>query len=141
MPTFRRIRRSIAALLLVVYLPSCHHYVPIQEVTPQEYIAAKHPKQVRLTVNDLTHGLHRLELITPSVGPGDSLTGLPRGGEAPVTVALSSIERCEVRASDRNRTAGAAAGGVVVVGLVAAVAVLVVVGRVVVCGMDPQGCD
>jgi hypothetical protein len=28
MQTFRRIRRTIAAVLLVLYLPRCYHWVP-----------------------------------------------------------------------------------------------------------------
>ncbi|MDH4045096.1 MAG: hypothetical protein OEY20_13380 [Gemmatimonadota bacterium] len=126
MRTFRRIRRSIAGLVLVLYLPACHTYVPLQEMTPQEYIATKHPKQVRLTLNDVTHGLHRLELLTPSVGPGDSLTGLPRGADAPVTVALSTIERLEVRESNPSGTTGAVVGGLAVVGVGVLVAYLLV---------------
>jgi hypothetical protein len=127
MPTFRRIRRSIAAILLVLYLPGCQHYVTPRGMTPQEYIAAKHPKQVRLTVNDITHGLHRFELLAPSVGPGDSLTGLPRPEDPPVTVAISAIERFEFRESNPSGTFGLVLGGAAVVGIVA-LAVYVAVG-------------
>ncbi|MDH4045404.1 MAG: hypothetical protein OEY20_13390 [Gemmatimonadota bacterium] len=109
MPTFRRFRRRLAAVLLVVYVAACHHYVPLQEMTPEAYVASKHPKQVRLTLNDITHGLHRLELLTPSV-----------------TVALSTIERVAVREYDSSGTTGAVLGGMAVAGVVALVAVLLV---------------
>jgi len=101
MRTFRRIRHSIAAFLLILYLPACHHYVTPKGVTPQEYIVAKHPKRVRVTLADAS----RLTLGEPWVS-ADSLGGrlLPardsQGSviqpEAPTwAVPLSDVRRLE----------------------------------------------
>lgn len=119
MHTFRRIRRTVAGIVLVLYLPACHHWVQPEGVTPQEYVAKKQPDKVRLTVSDLAHGLYRLELLTPSLGPGDSLTGLPRGEAARIAIAWSTIERFEVRESNPTGTFGLVMGGVAVGSLVA----------------------
>jgi hypothetical protein len=126
MPMFRRTRRALASVLLIVYLPACHHYLTPEGITPQEYIATRQPKQVRLTVNDITRGLRRFELLAPALGPGDSLTGLPRGEAARVTLAWSTIERFEARESNPTGTTGAVLGGVAVAGLVAVAVVAVI---------------
>ena len=125
MQTFRS-RRAVATVLLALYLPACTHWVEPQGITPQEYVATKHPNRVRLTVNNITHGLHQLELLAPSVGPGDSLTGFPGGASPLVTVALSAIERLEVHESNPSGTTGAVLGGAAVAGLVALAIVAVI---------------
>jgi hypothetical protein len=119
MRPYPRIRRSIAAILLVLYLPACHHWVQPNDVTPQAYIATKHPSKVRLTVNDTAHGLHRFELLAPSVVQGDSLTGVPRVGAPPVTIAIGAIEQFESHESNPSGTFGLVLGGAAVVGVVA----------------------
>jgi hypothetical protein len=102
MPTFRRIRRTIAAVLLTVYLPSCYHWITPKGITPQEYVTTKHPKQVRVTLVDSTR---RTVLRQPWVS-ADSIGGRlliradwyygARVGP-PWAVPLSSVQRMEVR--------------------------------------------
>lgn len=115
MPVVRRIRRSIAALLLVLFLPSCYHYVTPKEMTPQEYIATKAPKQVRVTLIDSTRVVLRDPFITP-----DSIGGHTQiRQDAPASrwaVALSRVERFEGHEYDNWAVAGIVAGAMVVVG-------------------------
>ena len=116
---FRRIRRSIAALLLALYLPGCYHYVPLQGMTPQEYIATKHPGRVRLTFADSS----RTELLKPSVS-GDSLVGFregpPRGGFYTqgelISVLLSAVHGFEVHEHDDRATTAVVLAVLLVVG-------------------------
>jgi hypothetical protein len=106
MPTFRRIRRSIAALLLVLYLPACHYWATPGDLTPQEYIAAKHPKQVRITLQDQT----RLVLQRPWVPAGDSLAGFPARTGAAITIPTSAVRQFEARSPAPGKTVLLVAG-------------------------------
>jgi hypothetical protein len=60
MQTFQRIRRSIAAVLLVLYLPGCTSW-RLAEVSPQQLFLDGKPKQVRVT----TAAGRQLELTRP----------------------------------------------------------------------------
>jgi len=106
MPTFRRIRRAIAALLLALYLPACHYWAIPRDLTPQEYIAAEHPKQVRITLPDQT----RLVLRRPWVPAGDSLAGLPGRAGTAISVPGSAIRQFEVRRPAPGKTVLLVAG-------------------------------
>lgn len=99
MRTIRRLRRSVALLLLVTCLPACFHYVTPTKTTPQEYIAANHPKQVRVTLADQSWHVLRDPWVA-----GDTLGGLVTMfgtsglyASAPAAgVPLDSVERFEV---------------------------------------------
>jgi len=122
MPTFRHIRRSIAALLLVMHLPACSAYVVPKGITPQEYIAVNHPKRVRVTLIDRSQHYLRDPWVT-----SDSLGGvLPardsRGFRiepppAPWVVALSAVRRVEVYQSSGSATVGAVLGGTLILAM------------------------
>jgi hypothetical protein len=123
--TFRRIRRLLAALLLVLYVPACYHWVTPEGMTPQEYIATNHPKQVRITLADSS----RLVVLRPTIS-GDSLvgfrpaTGDPYTGlvpEEPVCVAAAAVQRLQVRRLNVVTTVVAPLLGLVAVGATAAV--------------------
>lgn len=124
MPTFRQMRRSIAAVLLVAYLPACHHWVRPKDMTPQQYVTAKHPGKVRVTLTDgsrfvlgepwVSADSIGGRLIEPYLGGGDFAWSSPR----------SSVILFEVSKLDAEATAGAVA---VVVGIPLAVLVFVAV--------------
>ena len=122
MQTFGRIRRSLAAVLLVLYLPGCYHYAVPKGMSPQEYIAAEHPKQVRLTLADGS----RRTLHQPWVS-ADSIGGRPvvrsQGGSLklgpPWAIALSDVRRMEGRKLDALSTATAGVLSVLLIGCVA----------------------
>lgn len=120
MQRFQRVRRAVAAVLLAVYLPACHHWVTPQGMTPQEYITANHPSTVRVTLADST----RVVLQHPRAA-SDSLWGsLAPGGQwgAP----LSSVQLFQVRKSDAAGTVfltlGIVVGTVFVAGAICAAA-------------------
>jgi len=119
MRTFRRIRRSIAGLVLVLYLPGCYHYVTPKEMTPEAYIAAEQPDHIRVTLTDGT----RQTLLQPSMSRG-SLQGhvLVRGSNnfmragPPWAVLITSVQRLEVHKFDTWATVGLVFGGLALVG-------------------------
>ena len=126
MQTYRRIRRSIAVLLLVSYLPACYHFVTPKGITPEAYIAAEQPGQVRVTLPDGT----RQTLLRPALSQ-DSLRGhIPvrlsnnrvRSGP-PWAVPIDSVQRLEVRKPNTWATVGLVVGGVVVVGAAVGLAI------------------
>ncbi len=122
MRTFRRIRRILAASLLVVHQACCYHYVAAPG-TPPDYIVAHKPRQVRVT---LTDGTSRT-LLKPTVAQ-DSLKGYlaaPRTGGgtrpgAPWATPLTSVRGLEVASVSSAATAGVAVGVVLLLGAVAA---------------------
>ena len=126
MRTFGPIRRGIAALLLVVYLPACFSYVSPKPLTPQEYLDANHPKHVRVTLTDKT----RRVLRDPWAGP-DSIGGvlMIRGPSGSYTagaawaVPLSSVGRVEFREHDIGATIGVVFVSVLLIGGVIAGAI------------------
>lgn len=119
MPAFRRIRRTIAALLLVLYLPACYHYVTPKRTTPQQYIATEQPDQVRVTLTDGTRQI----LLRPSISQG-SLQGYVLVRESnnfmragpPWAVSITSVQRLEVHKFDTWATVGLVFGGLALVG-------------------------
>jgi len=120
MPRYQRVRRAVAAVLLAVYLPACHHWVTPKGMTPQEYITANHPSTVRVTLADSS----RVVLQNPRAA-SDSLWGsLAPGGQwgAP----LSSVQLLQVRKSDAAGTVfltlGIVVGSLFVVGAICAAA-------------------
>ena len=113
----------MAALLLVLYLPACYHYVPLRGMTPQGYISAKHPKRIRLTLADSTY----TELLEPwasadSLGGSLFLSaaepGVSRTAGEPVSVPLSSVRRMEIFELDVSNTITAVGVPLAAMGLV-----------------------
>lgn len=125
-----RLRRLIAAGALGVHLSACQHYVPVQGVSPQEYLAARQPREARVRLGDGA----TVRLLRPSA-TADSLHGhLPApdqgrfvpGGQperlGPVwSEALTKVERIETLEPDGVATAVAvlvSVAGVVGVGAI-----------------------
>jgi len=120
MPRYQRVRRAVAAVLLAVYLPACHHWVTPKGMTPQEYITANHPSTVRVTLADSS----RVVLQNPRAA-SDSLWGsVAPGGQW--GVPLSSVQLLQVRKSDAAGTVfltlGIVVGSLFVVGAICAAA-------------------
>lgn len=94
MQTFRRIRWTIAAVLLVLYLPGCYSWktVPITPV-----VSEQRPGRVRVTTAEGT----RFELHWPLVR-GDTLLGTRR--DLPVSIALGDIARVQARQIDTGKS-------------------------------------
>jgi hypothetical protein len=124
MRIFLRLRPSIAAVLVVLYVSACYHYVTPKGMTPAEVVAAKHPGQARVTLADSS----RLVLEEPWVS-ADSLGGrlLPRR-DSRGSVVLPGLERwavplAEVQGVEEYQynnwaVVGIIAGTVVVVGAI-----------------------
>jgi hypothetical protein len=118
MPTFRRIRRSIAVVLLFVYLPACHHYVTPKGMTPEAYIAAEQPKRVRVTLENGT----RLTILDPFTSHDSLLGYIPvRQSDSAVVsgplwaASLESVRRLEVYKLNTGATVGLTGGVLLVV--------------------------
>ena len=77
MRRYGRIRRLVATVLLTVYLPACHHWVTPKGVTPQEYITAKRPSTVRVTLTDSS----RIVLQNPRAASDSLWRSLAPGGQ------------------------------------------------------------
>jgi len=150
---FRRIRRPIAALLLVLHLPACYHYVAPDGMAPQEYIAARKPSQVHVTLTDGS----RMEMLRPWAST-DSLGGLRLvpligGGHtsgAPVSVPRRGVQRLEVYRLNTGTTlvgvtaalAAAVAATVALMALTSAAgAAAADIPHAVDCALSPFGCD
>jgi len=123
MQTLHRIRRSVATILLVVFLPACYSWkvVPISPVVTEQ-----HPPKIRVT----TTGGQRMELRTPSV-VGDTLWGsrfqnarrengtvMPKPEEQ-VAIPRADVLRVEIRKLSTGKTIGLSALGAVVLAAVA----------------------
>lgn len=123
MRIFRRLRRGVALLAIAVYLPACVRTFTPEGVTPAEYIAARHPEQVRVTLSDQSWCVFRDPWIA-----GDTLGGIVTlfGSSGPSATApangvpLGSIVHFEVRESDQGATIALVLLGVAVVGGAAA---------------------
>lgn len=119
MRTVKRPRRGIALLLIAVYLPACVRTFTPEGITPAEYIAAKHPEQVRVTLSDQSWCVFRDPWIA-----GDTLGGIVTlfgssglSASAPANgVPLGSIVHFEVRESDKEATTALVLLGIAVVG-------------------------
>ena len=122
MHTFRRIRRLLAASLLVVHLAGCYHYVAAPGM-PRDYMVSHKPRLVRVTLTDGTSQM----VLTPTVSQ-DSLKGYlpaPRTGGgtrpgAPWATPLASVRGLEVASVSSAATAGVVVGAVVLVGVAVA---------------------
>lgn len=119
MRIFKRLRRAVALLLIAVYLPACVRTFTPEGITPAEYIAAKHPEQVRVTLSDQSWCVFRDPWIA-----GDTLGGIVTlfgsaglSATAPADgVPLSSVVHFEVRESNKAATTALVLLGVAVVG-------------------------
>lgn len=109
MQTLRRSRRTVAAVLLGLSLPGCHHWVQPQGATPQDYVAAEQPPKVRVTCSDST----RLILVAPSV-VGDTILGEVPDDARPVRLAIADVGKIEIRRFDVGATLGVVFAVVVV---------------------------
>ena len=119
MQTFRRIRRSLAVLVLALHPPACYHYVTFKRMTPQQYIATEQPDQVRVTLTDGT----RQTLLRPLISGGSLQGHVPvRGSDnfmragPPWAVSITSVQRLEVHKFDTWATVGLVIGGLALVG-------------------------
>jgi hypothetical protein len=119
MQTLDHARRTIAAIVLVVYVPACYHYVTPKGITPEAYVAGEQPSQVRVTLTDGTVQT----LLRPACSQ-DSVRGyipvrqgnsLVRSGR-PWAAPLTSVQRLEVQDFNTWGTVGLVFGGLVVVG-------------------------
>jgi len=109
----RRLARAL--LLLLIYLSGCTSW-EAQQVAPAQVIADRHPSTVRVTRADQS----RMVLQHPTV-LGDTLVGALDSAKAvwESRVALSEVQRIEVRHGDAGRTIGlaVAAAGLLAFGL------------------------
>ena len=96
-----RSRRTVAAVLLVLYLPTCHHYVTPKGTTPTSYIATAQPEEVQVVLRDSS----RLILLAPSVA-GDTIVGQIAGGTRPIRLAVADVSRIGIRRFDVGGTLG-----------------------------------
>jgi hypothetical protein len=88
------IKRFLAMLMLVAYLPACAHYQPTTQPLPELTAPPKPVKQIRVT---LTNG-SRVQVTNPRVD-GDTLRGtegLMRTSGPPVAIPLAAITKVEV---------------------------------------------
>jgi hypothetical protein len=102
MQTLHRIRCTVAAILLVLYLPGClQHYVTSRQLTPPAVIGTKHPKQVRVTLVDSSRVVLREPWATADSLGGRSIAQDARGAwklvEPQWAVPLAAVRRLEVR--------------------------------------------
>jgi hypothetical protein len=116
------VSRWTALLALTCYLPACTGW-KTQQAAPQDVVATKHPKTIRVTRSDGT----QVEIASPSI-EADSIIGV-RAGSAPrdslrarVAIALSDISQVAVQQTDAAKTVVLAAGVGLAVILVAAAA-------------------
>ena len=92
-------RRPIAALLLLLYLPACTSWQGVGKPSPEEFLEDESPAKIRVTQTDGS----RVELDNPWVSASDSLVGTVKGG-APVSIALSEVQKVEVSKGDTGMT-------------------------------------
>ena len=116
MQTFHRMRRSVATVLLAVYLPACHYWAEPQDLPPQQYVDRERPADVRVTLTDSSTVVLQRPWVSSDTLWGGSASGLLRG------VPLSSVQHIQVRESDGTAT------GLLVVGIVTVVGVGVLTG-------------
>jgi hypothetical protein len=111
----RERRRARPLLLLLIYLSGCTSW-QVEQVAPAQLIAERQPSRVRVTRADQS----RVVLRDPTI-VGDTLVGALDSAKAvwESRVALSEVQRIEVRHGDAGRTIGLAlaAAGLVVFGL------------------------
>ncbi len=113
MAPFRTYRRAIAALLLLLYLPACTSW-QVGKTSPEQLFEDDPPDKVRVTLTDDS----RVELRAPEIR-ANSLVGTVKGGDT-VSIALSEVQKVEVRESDSLKGFGLTLGIIaVVVGFVA----------------------
>jgi hypothetical protein len=101
------LRRAIAYVLLVCYLPACTSWRVERGLSPAQVIATQQPDTIRVTRTDG----RRFVLEQPSIVAGDSMAVLYRGVRA--RVALADIAQVETRRFDSGMT------GVFLVGVAA----------------------
>ena len=112
MAPIRDHRRTIAVVLLLLYLPACTSW-QVGKPSPEEFLENEQPEKVRVTQ---TNG-SRVELVAPKVR-ADSLVGTVKGDT--VSIALSEVQKVEVKEADSTRT------GILVAGIMAWTVVSVV---------------
>ncbi len=95
-------RRAIATLLLLLYLPACTSW-QVGKTSPEQLFEDDPPEKVRVTQTDGS----LIELMSPEVR-ADSLVGTVKGDT--VSIALSEVQKVEVRRPDSTRTGILVAG-------------------------------
>ena len=116
MRTSHRMRRTMAAVLLMTYLPACYHYVTPKEMTPAQYIAAKDPKQVRVTLADSSQVVLRDPWVSADSLGGRLMVQDARARDPGWATPLSQVRRLEGHEYDNWGVAGITVGTLVVVG-------------------------
>ena len=117
MAPIRDHRRTIAVVLLLLYLPACTSW-QVGKTSPEQLFEDDPPEKVRVTQTDGS----RVELMSPEVR-ADSLVGTMKGDTVTVAIALSQVQTLEVRESDSLKGLGLTIGILaVVVGLFALMA-------------------
>ena len=97
-------RRAIATLLLVLYLPACTSW-QVAKASPEQLFEDDPPEKVMVTQTDGS----RVELMSPEVR-ADSLVGTMKGDTVTVAIALSQVQKLEVRESDSLKGLGLTIG-------------------------------
>jgi hypothetical protein len=120
MRILRRVRRSTTVVLLLTFPPACYHYVAPRDLTPQEYVAAKHPNQVRVTLADSSRVVLRDPWVSADSLGGRRMVQDARGAlqvsDPRWAVPLSEVSRLEGHEYNNWGVAGIIAGTLVVAG-------------------------
>jgi len=111
-------RRPIALALLLWYVPACTSWHVEKGVSPQQLIAARHPKAVRITLPDRS----QIVLHQPSNAAGDSLAGIVDGKAS--SVAASDVTQIAILKVSGGRTVGLVVGLGMLAATIAAAVVL-----------------
>lgn len=93
-------RRGAAALLLLLYLPSCTYWRPVTTPLAELTSSSKPPQLVRVT----TYAGERLEVEEPRVH-ADTLIGGSRPDTGWVFLAVADISKVELKKRQPARTA------------------------------------
>ena len=123
MSRWPKVRRYTARVLIAWIAMGCYSWQVPKRTGPEQLIAQKHPKLVRVTVQEQIE----LKLREPRI-VWDSLYGVVaerraslRAGDS-VAINLAHISKLEVSSLHGGRTAAAVFGGLLAVGAVAAMA-------------------
>jgi hypothetical protein len=109
------LRRPLACLLLLWYLPACMTWHVSEGVNVKQLIETEHPKIVRLTLT----GGSQLFLRQPRIVAGDSVSGVRKGTTS--SIAVSDVTQVAIQKQSDARTIALGFAIVSVFAVVAAV--------------------
>ena len=121
--TARLVHQVMLPVTLVAFVSACHKWSTVE---PGQPFAEEGTEQVRITETD-----GQRVVVKQAAVVGDSVVGLVNGDS--VSVALSDVDKVEVRKTDVGGTVG------LVVGIGAAVVAAAVLGFVVGCSLNDPG--